>query len=598
VPASVLAAIYLAVIASVEEGEFDLATRWYLPPTLGLAAGFYYVQAVWARRALPEFEPFLTVTALIGAGAAGVSVLFGMDAAAEWYGIAVAIAGCSYAAASDGFGPRWYGQRYLRWLSLVTITSSWLVLADAYADAPKFGAAVTLSAALYYLAAARIVSGSIDIPRPSVFPERSGDHMPERSAVPVAAAFIYAAGLTIARGYYYVLASLPAAEGSEASDLGLPFFYLSLAVVVVGVSMRLWWPEMRWHVYAVGIGLSLFVLLSSTEEEGRIALLLLVYAITAFGVALWERQAYALVLPAAYGFFALLAAWRYYEPADAYLPLIISLIGWTLYAVHAALREREADEGDSWATVLLALAFAYAATAPVAGWVRLGQLADPEGFIGTQSFEATGLYQTSAASVALLALLVAAEAWLRRVPGLAIAASALLMVALLLQIGHYRPENVQAYTLPLGVYLMAGAFLGLRVRGLSEDVRALLGPLEAIGAGLIMGPSLVESFDDGAWRYGVIVLAEGFAFLAIALLQRRVWLLGVSVGFIVLDAAHFIIEAGVPPIPTWAILAIAGIAVMASGMAILLGRDRWMDWQQTAIAWWNREPLPANAEQP
>ncbi|MEX1254429.1 MAG: hypothetical protein WEE64_08815 [Dehalococcoidia bacterium] len=600
VAVAAMVAVYVAAVASGQSSEevLELRTRWYLPPTLGLAAAFYWVTATAPPRpaVLPREADFVfTIAALVVSGAAGVSVLFGLEAGTPWYGVAIAIIGWLYAAGSPGFGPRWSGQRYLGWLALVTITASWLVLADLYTDYPRIGAGINFSAALFYLAAARVVPGKIELfPLEASSADDAEDAQPTMLTVPAAATFIYATGLTLALGYYYVLASLPAAEGAEASDLGLPFFYLSLGVIAVAVAMRWLWPEMRLHAYAVAIGLSLFVLLSSTEAEGRVALLLAIYGGIAFAIALWELEAFALVLPATYGFFALLAAWRYYTPDDAYLPLIIAFIAWTLYATYAALREQE----RRWADVLLALAFGYAALAPIVGWVRLSQLADPEGFVGTQSFEATALYQTSAAGVALLGLLVGAEAWLRRRPEIAVGASALLMVALLLEVGHFRPENVQAYTAPLGVYLLAGALLGLRVRDLPRDLRELLGPIEALSAALIVGPSLVQSFDEGAWRYGVIVLAEGLALVALALVQRRVWLLGVSVGFVVLDSVHYLIEAGVPPIPTWAILAIAGIAVMAAGTAILLGRDRWTEWQQAAIAWWYREPPPVGAEQP
>jgi hypothetical protein len=597
VPAGVIAALYVAGAASGgerSEATISLATRWYLPPTLGLAAAFYWTQGDWVRRVVPEVAPVVTVTALVATGAAGVSVLFGMDAEPAWYGVAIAVVGWLYAAGSEGFGPRWTGQRYLGWLALVTISSSWVLLEGLYSDQPRIGAGVHFSAALFYLGAARVVTGAIDLLALEAPRQEESEEPQQVLALPAAAPFIYATGLTVALGYYYLLASLPAAEGAEASDLGLPFFYLSLGVIAVAVSLRWLWPEMRVHAYAVSIALSLFVLLSSVEAEGRVTLLLTAYGAIAFVIALWEREALALVLPAAYGFFALLAAWRYYTPDDAYLPLIISLVGCALYAVHLALREQEGAR--SWSTMLLALAFAYAVLAPVVGWIRLSQLADPGGFVGAQSFEATGLYQTSAAAVAMIGLLVGAEAWLRRRIDMAVAASALLMVALLLQIGHYRPENVQAYTLPLGAYILSGALLGLRVRDLPGDLRDLLGPLEAVGAGLIMGPSLAESFDAGAWRYGVFVLAEGLAFVSLALVQRRVWLLGAATGFIVLDAVHYVVRAGVPPVPTWAILAMAGIAVMAAGTAILFGRDRWTDWQRTIIAWWNRDTLAPSAK--
>jgi hypothetical protein len=169
------------------------------------------------------------------------------------------------------------------------------------------------------------------------------------------------------------------------------------------------------------------------------------------------------------------------------------------------------------------------------------------------------------------------------------------MVALLLEVGHLRPDNVQAYTAPLGIYVLGGALLASRLRELPQDVRLLIGSLEMAGAALIMGPSFVESFDPDGWAYGLILLGEGLAFLALALVQRRLWLLGTAVTFVVLDGLHYLFFAGGPPLPNWAILAIAGTGVMAAGVAMLLGRDRWTDWQRKVLAWWSREPATTGA---
>ena len=83
--------------------------------------------------------------------------------------------------------------------------------------------------------------------------------------------------------------------------------------------------------------------------------------------------------------------------------------------------------------------------------------------------------------------------------------------------------------------------------------------------------------------------------LGVALVQRWAWLMAASTGFVVLDALRYLFNAA-QVLPNWAILLIAGTMVMAAGTAILLGRERWIDWQRMAQAWWNRESLPANAK--
>jgi len=599
VPLALMAALWIAAAGATDRGgDFVLATRWFLPPTVALGALFYAVQAWSGHRVRSNSELALTVAALSVAGGAAVTLVFALDVGSQWYGPAVAIVGGIYAAGSEGFGPRWFGQRYLGWLALGAITASWLFFEGLYDDFPRQGAGVHFAASAFYLAAARVVN--IEIPLFGSAGQGDGqEKKPELYRMPAAVGFIYAAGLTLGIGFFLLLSSLPAAETAEASDAAWPFFGLSLAVAAAAAAMRWWWPDVRLHTYVIALGMSLFVLLSSVEAEGQVTLQLAVYAAVALALTLWEQEALALALPAAYGFFGVLAAWRHYEPNDAYLPLVVSAIGYGLFAGYLALRAAAArspsQAARGWATAALVLAFAYVAAAPIAGWVRLAVLADPEGFVGTSRFEETLLYQTAAASVLLLGLLLFAQSWLLRRAQIAAGASAVLMVALLLEIGHLRPENVQVYTAPLGVYLLLGALLSLRVAELPEELRSFVGPLEALGAAVLMGPSLAQSWDEGAWRYGLILLGEGLGLLVLALVQRRLWLLGTSVTFVVLDGVHYLFFAGGPALPNWAILAISGAAVMAAGTAILLGRDRWTAWQRLAEAWWLREPLPSSA---
>jgi len=599
-----LAAIAALAMAGVDaESGFEVATRWYLPPTGAMAALFYWAHTIRARGHQPELDTFLPAAALAVTGGALITIVYALDVGRQWYGPAVAIVGGLYASGSVGFGlgrplPARAGQRFLGWFALGSFTVSWIFFEGIYDRFPRHGAGVHFASTLFYIVAAARAGGRLRLFEKV---DSKGRGTGEWFEAPRAMPLVYAAGVTLGVGYYHLLSSLPAADTAGASDLSLAFFWLSLGVAAVAAALRWVQAEARWHVYGVALGMSLFVLLAAIEAEGRVTALLASYAAVALAIALWERLAVALPLAAAYGFFALLAAWRHYDANVAYLPLTLSGVGCSLYAAHIPLaartvvtKEQPLDYLRDWSLTLLALAVAYAAAAPVVGWLWLDGLADPEGFVDGQSFEQTLLYQTCAASVMLLGLLVAAQSWLKRRVELGVLASALLMVALLLQIGHWRPENVQAYTAPLGAYLLAAALLALRVRELPVDLRSLLGPLEVVGAGLIMAPSFGQSLDEGAWRYGVILLSEALAFVALALIQRRLWLLAVAVTFVVLDGFHYLFFAGGPPVPSWALLAIAGTAVMLAGTAILFGRERWTEWQQVVLSWWNREPpLPA-----
>jgi hypothetical protein len=284
-----------------------------------------------------------------------------------------------------------------------------------------------------------------------------------------------------------------------------------------------------------------------------------------------------------------LGAWRYFNPDDAYLPLAFTSPAVLLFLASLALRR----SGGGWHLQLLLIAFAYAAIGPIAGWITLAQFADPGGFVGDEHFEKTSLYLTSALSVVVLGVLISAYALLVRSLEAGISASAVLMLAVLLGIGRYSPENVQFYTVPVGAYLFVLGAVTTRLRALMDEWRAMLQPLITLGPSVIMAPTFLQSLDADAWEYGLVLLAESLAFIGIAIVQRWSGLLSVSIGFLVLDGGHYLFFAdggGGATLPTWAILTMAGILVMLAGTAILFSRDRWSAWQQALRVWWYQQP--------
>ncbi len=558
------------------------ATAWYLPLT-GMATTFFYcAQAYLADRRRLETEPPLTVVALGVAGGTVVSLVYALDLGPEWYGPAVAMVAWAYFMGSEGLGPKWFGQRYLSGLALVAITIAWLPFERLYMDFPIQGAGVHFAAVALYLVAAWLTK--VTMPLADVIPVEPGSRA-GGFELSVAIPLVYAAGITLAIGYFHLLASLPAAEGAGESDLVWPYFGLSVGLALAAATSRWFWPLTRPHVYVLALGLSLGVLLSAENQQGLVALLLALCTVLSLTLVIWEREPLALVLPAAYGFFAVLAGWHHFELADAYLPLALSGIGSALFAVCALLRGRY----ERWSQAAMGLAFAYAVAAPLVAWVRLRELAEPSGFVGAQHFEKTLLYETAAASVGVLAFLLVGLAWLQRRVEIAAGATALMMVALLLEVGHFRPDNIQAYSAPLGVYVLAAALLALRLRSLPEDVRDALGIGELSGALLLMAPTFFQSLHHGAWAYGIILLVEGLALVGVAVVRRRLWLLCSSTGFVVADGLHYLFFSGGPTPPTWLLLATAGMLVMAAGTAILLGREQWTRWQSGIEAWWSRE---------
>jgi len=110
-----------------------------------------------------------------------------------------------------------------------------------------------------------------------------------------------------------------------------------------------------------------------------------------------------------------------------------------------------------------------------------------------------------------------------------------------------------------------------------------------------MAPGLFQSFDDGGWPFALLLLVEGLLLIGVAVVQRWLWLLSTSIGFVVLDSLQYLVSGG-DALPTWAIVAIAGVVVMAAGFGILLGRERWSAWQRSVRLWWEREAVPSGVD--
>ncbi len=191
---------------------------------------------------------------------------------------------------------------------------------------------------------------------------------------------------------------------------------------------------------------------------------------------------------------------------------------------------------------------------------------------------------------------VAGHAWLRKHLALGAGASAILLAGILLEIAHLRPDNVQAYTAPLGLYVLALGLGAARVRDLPRDLGQLGQPAQAVGALVLMGPSLEQAWGDDGGVLAVLLLVEAIALLALALVQRGLWLLATSTGFIVLDGLRYLFDAA-RALPNWMTVAIAGLVLIGAGVTILLTREQWTRWQDEVRSWWYRE-APAGESGP
>jgi hypothetical protein len=181
--------------------------------------------------------------------------------------------------------------------------------------------------------------------------------------------------------------------------------------------------------------------------------------------------------------------------------------------------------------------------------------------------------------LALIESLLAGRRWI------IVPASAVMTIALLLQIVRFDPENPQVYTAVIGAYLVLLGLVGLGRMRLIPELAEYGVYIEALGAATVMLPTFVQSFDAG-WRYQWILLIEATLFLAGGITLRRRGILSAGVLFMVLVAGRTLLDA-INAMPNELVVAVCGIALLGIGMGILLWREQWDRWQRTVVSWWD-----------
>jgi hypothetical protein len=185
-----------------------------------------------------------------------------------------------------------------------------------------------------------------------------------------------------------------------------------------------------------------------------------------------------------------------------------------------------------------------------------------------------------------LSLLFAAWTWSARSRDVGVIAALALAPALMAGIGRLHPGDLQAYALPVGLYLLAVAMV---VRRDGRPGRLIVATVIAtIGLLAMLGTSVVQSVGRAWIGYTILTLAEGLVLAAIGIALRwRVLVIGGMAGIVVI-AVRQLFDA-VSALPGWAIL--GGIGVLLLGLALMLlvaraklaaaGRaatERWSTW--------------------
>jgi hypothetical protein len=563
-------AVVAAMVAAYPEATYEPDSRIFLPLAFLLAAGFFALDASWQRS---WGSSAALLCALTGAG---VSVVYAVDADPEYYGVALVASGLVYGFAGRIWTPSWLDTTARDQTAAMAVTAGWLPFEGVYGDHLQVGAGTHLAAALFYAFA-----GVLD--RSELTLDRLLD-LRARVPVRVGAAWLYASGLTLGIGYVYLLRGLPTAEGAEASSLALPLMALSLGFLAAGGLLRWWRPDLRMHVYVMALLIGI-TSLSIAEGSGTLAVILTVFVAAYLAIGAWEGSP-LIALPAAVFGFAAIAAWRHYYDWPLYsVPLAYSSVALLVYAAGFAGRKA----APRWSAALRIAGATYAIVAPSSGFALLAVNAE-QGLIDGEAFEQSALYEWSTLATAAVGLVALVESSIARRGWVVVMGSAVLLVAILLQIGRFRPDNVQAYTAVAGAYLVMLGTLGLARFRLIPDGEDLAPYVESLGAATIMFPSFLQSL-DGGWHYQAILFVEAAAFLSAGVTLRRRGLLATSLAALVLVAGRALFDA-INALPNWIVALMVGMALLALGLGILIGRERWTRWEEAVMTWWEQAGTP------
>lgn len=237
---------------------------------------------------------------------------------------------------------------------------------------------------------------------------------------------------------------------------------------------------------------------------------------------------------------------------DAALVVTLLLVAWALFSLAATLGPRLSSPrpGEAWRMAALVIA---GLAAPCA-------LAVPEG--------GNDLARRSWLTIALVSLagMLAVEGWIRRHRLILTSASAVAMAALLIQIEAREPDNILAYSLPLGVYLLVLGAVNRRTGNL-RDV------LMGVGSGVLLVPVLWLAQQDGA--VGYLALAAGIAlalFLGGIVLRLRVPIAAGLLGLTVI-VLRLVVDA-VLALESWVALLVVGLLLLGAGTAALVWKEQ------------------------
>ncbi|MGI8483375.1 MAG: SCO7613 C-terminal domain-containing membrane protein, partial [Thermomicrobiales bacterium] len=174
-------------------------------------------------------------------------------------------------------------------------------------------------------------------------------------------------------------------------------------------------------------------------------------------------------------------------------------------------------------------------------------------------------WQVIVLSVLSLAGMLAIDAWRRQDAIRGIAASALAMIALLMEIAVREPANIQVYTVPLALYLLGLSWTQRKQTTLRD---MLLGA----GAAVLIVPTLLQAMNFGGFNWLLLAGGEALALFLVGLVLRLRVLIAAGIIAISLIVLRMLVDA-VNAMPSWMILLVVGLLLLAGGTVMVVWKE-------------------------
>ncbi|MCC7363011.1 MAG: hypothetical protein IT303_01465 [Dehalococcoidia bacterium] len=291
---------------------------------------------------------------------------------------------------------------------------------------------------------------------------------------------------------------------------------------------------------------------------------------------------------------ALWAAWRWQDVELAYLPLAIAALAMLEWAALYPLRRYVRTFGETDAIV------AYISWGPwlVSGAVSALVLADEGGSLEQgEKLVTTEAWSLTAAVLAMATAAIVAEGFRLRERWVWLPATVGLLGATLMAIATREPTNIQAYTAPIGVYLVAAA---LTYRATPFVFARHMQVHEAVmlaGVLFLVLPPAEQSFDPDGGKFGLELIGIGIVLLLVGLVLHARWLVPAAIATLTAVSLR-LVTGGMVSVPYWLILGVAGTVLIAFGFLVLLERERWDQFRLAVVRWWGEAVKPPPGARP